>query len=99
MADGGQALRRQSTLKVRNVRIGRRRTSLRLESAMWDALQEISEREGVTQNELLTGIAQGQSESSFTASVRVFTLNYFRSLAAGAPGAEGQAAGHAAGHA
>lgn len=83
MADGGQVLRRQSTLKVRNVRIGRRRTSLRLESAMWDALQEISEREGVTQNELLTGIAQGQSESSFTASVRVFTLNYFRSLAAG----------------
>lgn len=81
MPDGGQVLRRQSTLKVRNVRIGRRRTSLRLETAMWEALQDIADRERITQNELLTEIAQGQSESSFTASVRVFTLNYFRRLA------------------
>ncbi len=85
MPDGGQTLRRQSTLKVRNVRIGRRRTSLRLETAMWDALQEVADLERITQNELLTEIAQGQSESSFTASVRVFTLNYFRALAGGGP--------------
>ena len=83
MPDGGQVLRRQSTLKVRNVRIGRRRTSLRLETAMWEALQDIADRERITQNELLTEIAEGQSESSFTASVRVFTLNYFRRLAGG----------------
>jgi len=81
MTNGIQALRRQSTLKVRNVRIGRRRTSLRLETAMWDALQEIADRERTSLNELLTGVAAGQSESSFTASVRVFTLAYFRGLA------------------
>lgn len=83
MTNGIQAMRRQSTLKVRNVRIGRRRTSLRLETAMWDALADIAEREQTTLNELLTGVAEGQSESSFTASVRVYTLAYFRGLANG----------------
>jgi len=78
MADGGQALRRRSTLKVRNVRIGRRRTSLRLEMAIWDALQDIAQREGQSLNELLTGVAAAQSESSFTASVRVHVLGYYR---------------------
>lgn len=81
MGDVNQAARGHSTLKVRNVRIGRRRTSLRLESAMWDALQDIAAREKIGLNELLTSVAEGRSESSFTASVRVFTLSYFRELA------------------
>lgn len=50
---------------------------------MWDALADIAEREQTTLNELLTSVAEGQSESSFTASVRVYTLAYFRGLANG----------------
>ncbi len=50
---------------------------------MWDALADIAEREHTTLNELLTSVAEGQSESSFTASVRVYTLAYFRGLATG----------------
>lgn len=50
---------------------------------MWDALQDIATREKMGLNELLTSVAEGRSKSSFTASVRVFTLGYFRQLAAG----------------
>jgi predicted DNA-binding ribbon-helix-helix protein len=81
MADDGRPLRRRSTLVMRNVRVGARRTSLRLESAVWEALGDIAEREGVPLNRLLTRIAGGQSESSFTASVRVYALGYYRGLA------------------
>jgi len=81
MADDGRVLRARSSLKMRNVRIGQRRTSLRLERPVWDALAEIVRRENTTLNLLLTRIADEQSESSFTASVRVYTLGYFRRMA------------------
>ena len=66
---------------MRNVRVGTRRTSLRLETAVWDALHDVARREGMPLNRLLTRIAGAQSESSFTASVRVFVLGYYRGLA------------------
>ena len=45
-----------STLVTRNVRIGGRRTSLRLEPALWDALDEVCQREGLTRHQLCTRI-------------------------------------------
>lgn len=81
MTSGMEATPRHSTLQIRNVRVKGRRTSLRLETAMWEALEDIAEREGRTMADLLTEVAAGQNESSFTASVRVFALCYFRALA------------------
>jgi len=81
MADDGRPLRRRSTLVMRNVRVGARRTSLRLETAVWEALQDIARREGLPLNRLLTRISGLQAESSFTASVRVYALGYYRGLA------------------
>lgn len=81
MADDGLPLGPRSSLMMRNVRVGAKRTSLRLERAIWDALGEIARREEMTLNRLLTRIAGQQSESSFTASVRVFALAYFRRVA------------------
>ena len=66
---------------MRNVRVGTRRTSLRLETAVWDALHDIARREGMPLNRLLTRIAGAQGESSFTASVRVYALGFYRGLA------------------
>ena len=48
----GRVVPGASTLVNRNVTIGRRRTSLRLEPAMWDALEEICRREEMSQHEL-----------------------------------------------
>ncbi|MCH6587852.1 MAG: ribbon-helix-helix domain-containing protein [Proteobacteria bacterium] len=70
-----------STLVNRNVHIRSRRTSLRLEPAMWDALDEICAREGVTEHELCTQIDGLDIASSLTASVRVFIVTYFRGAA------------------
>jgi predicted DNA-binding ribbon-helix-helix protein len=70
-----------STLVNRNVTIGRRRTSLRLEPAMWDALEEVCRREEMSQHELCAKIDERRLASSLTAAIRVFIVNYFRAAA------------------
>ena len=40
----------------RNVKVNGRRTSMRLEGEIWEALEEISERENLTINELCSQI-------------------------------------------
>ena len=70
-----------STLVNRNVTIGRRRTSLRLEPAMWDALEEICRREEMSQHEISAMIDERRRSSSLTAAIRVFIVNYFRAAA------------------
>ena len=77
----GRAVPGTSTLVNRNVTIGRRRTSLRLEPAMWDALEEICRREEMNQHELCERIDERRRASSLTAAIRVFIVNYFRAAA------------------
>lgn len=72
-----EVARAPSTLINRNVTVAGRRTSMRLEPAMWDALQEICVREGKSLNELVTEIDRKRSESSLTAAIRVHLLRYF----------------------
>jgi predicted DNA-binding ribbon-helix-helix protein len=70
--------RSASSLVARNVVVDGRRTSVRLEPAMWDAVREIAEREGKTVNALVTDIDRQRRESSLTAAIRVYALVYFR---------------------
>jgi predicted DNA-binding ribbon-helix-helix protein len=70
-----------STLVNRNVFIAGRRTSLRLEPAMWDGLAEICRRENMTIHELCGLIDQRRRASSLTAAIRVFIMTYFRAAA------------------
>ncbi len=77
----GRAVPGASTLVNRNVTIGRRRTSLRLEPAMWDALEEICRREEMSQHELCAVVDERRRASSLTAAIRVFIVNYFRAAA------------------
>lgn len=79
--DVGQALKGTSTLVNRNVFVGARRTSLRLEPAMWDALAEICRREDMTLHQVCALIDERRRASSLTAAIRVFIVNYFRSAA------------------
>ena len=72
---------RASTLVSRNVSINARRTSLRLEPSMWEALAEIARRENMTIHQLCTQVDARRHESSLTAAIRVFTLSYFRAAA------------------
>ena len=77
----GRGVYKMTTLQNRNVRIRGQRTSLRLEPAMWDALEEISRREGCSINEICTELEGIRGRSTRTAALRVFILHYFRTSA------------------
>ena len=70
-----------STLINRNVTVAGRRTSLRLEPAMWDALEEVARRERSTVHQICALVDARRSESSLTAAIRVFILGYYRAAA------------------
>ncbi|UUX51677.1 ribbon-helix-helix domain-containing protein [Nisaea acidiphila] len=70
-----------STLISKNVLVDGRRTSMRLEPAMWDALGQIAARENLTIHQIC-GIVNGHRvDTSLTSATRVFILGYFRVLA------------------
>jgi predicted DNA-binding ribbon-helix-helix protein len=75
-----------SSLVARNVRVAGRRTSVRLEPSMWEALQEVAEREGKTINDLVTEIDRVRPESTLTAAIRVHLLAYYRRAAGSGSG-------------
>ncbi len=68
-----------STLVSRNITVGGRRTSVRLEPEMWRDLKEISTRENCSIHELCTLISfRKNKRTSLTAAIRVFLMLYFR---------------------
>lgn len=80
----GEAMRRAAgtTLVGRNIRIDGRRTSVRLEPAMWNAFYEIGRREGRSIDELASDIARiKKHETSLTAAIRVFIMAYYKEAA------------------
>ena len=54
------------------------RTSVRLEPAMWDALQDIARRRQATIHDLVTLIDRDRTSSSLTAAIRVYIVDYYR---------------------
>jgi predicted DNA-binding ribbon-helix-helix protein len=70
-----------STLISRNISLADRRTSIRLEPEMWDAMHEICAREGRSVHEICTEIDRLRTQSGLTAGVRVYILTYFREAA------------------
>jgi predicted DNA-binding ribbon-helix-helix protein len=62
----------------RNVTIDGRRTSLRLESAIWHGLEEICRRERIDFQQICNLIEQNRDRASRTSALRIFIVNYFR---------------------
>jgi predicted DNA-binding ribbon-helix-helix protein len=71
-----------ANLVRRNVTIGGRRTSLRLEREFWVALEEVCRREGLSLHRLCTVIDRRRATVSRTSAVRSFVMAYFQSAAA-----------------
>ncbi len=67
-----------SRLVTRNVTINGHRTSLRLQTEIWDALGEICQREGMTLNDLCSLIDERCNGNSRTSAVRAFVVTYYR---------------------
>ena len=71
----------RSGLVNHNIVIDGRRTSVRLEPQMWDALNEIAWREGRKVHDICSEVDADRVQSTFSASLRVYILSYFRSAA------------------
>ena len=70
-----------SPLAIHNIVVGGHRTSVRLEPAMWDALQDIAHRRQVTVHDLVTDIDRSRTTSGLTAAIRVYIVNFYRAAA------------------
>lgn len=69
-----------SGLVSKNILINGRRTSVRLEPEMWNALRDIAAREKCTVHELcsLVNLCK-RPQSTLTAGIRVFLMLYYKS--------------------
>ncbi len=65
---------------IKNVRINGHRTSLRLEQAIWDVVDDICRREDITVHQLFTLIDYRRQGNSRTSAVRSFVVDYLRAL-------------------
>ncbi|WP_207462866.1 ribbon-helix-helix domain-containing protein [Azospirillum sp. SYSU D00513] len=65
-----------------NFIVAGRRTTLRLEKPMREALQEIARIEGMTVHEIVSAVDQGRADQrTRTSAVRMFVTDYFRAAA------------------
>lgn len=78
------AYRAQSPRVIRrNVRIRGRRTTIKLETGMWDALDEISTETGRSFEAICDEIAKTRDVTeNFTSELRLFILDYYRDAVA-----------------
>lgn len=69
-------------LKLRNVYVDGRRTSVRLEGDMWDALHEIALLECISIADLCGAIFDMKGpQTSFSSAIRSFLVTYYRQAA------------------
>ena len=69
-------------LNLHNIKVNGRRTSVRLETSMWDAFQDIAARENCSVHDIATVIAHRKSPAiTLTTAIRVFTLLYYKAAA------------------
>jgi predicted DNA-binding ribbon-helix-helix protein len=74
---------RVGTTISKNVFVGKQRTSVRLELVEWEALAEICEERNCRIRDLCLEISGNREEnSSFTSSLRIYMLTYYRNKAA-----------------
>ena len=65
--------------------VGTRRTSVRLEPVMWEALVDISDRQRRAVSALVTEIDRERSSLSLTAAIRVYIVRFYRAAVPATP--------------
>ena len=79
---GDEAGLSSSTLVSRNVTVAGRRTSVRMEPAMWQGFSDIATRERLSIHQIATAIERRKpAETSLTAAMRVFIRAYYKAAA------------------
>jgi len=80
--DAGDRRAASGGLVSRNVTIGRKRTSMRLEREMWDWLREVAAAHGLSIHRYCTMVDAGRPPmTSLTAAIRVEIARFYRDQA------------------
>ncbi|MCF4164033.1 ribbon-helix-helix domain-containing protein [Zavarzinia compransoris] len=65
-------------MRVKNIRINGHRTSVRLEPSLWDAVEDICRREGISLDDLCNRVAAERPGGNYTSNLRCWVVDYFR---------------------
>lgn len=65
-------------LLTRNVVIDGKRTTIRLESAIWDAVDDLCSRERMSRHDLCSRVEAGRDGLNRAQAIRAVVVNYFR---------------------
>ena len=76
-----QKAKPKARMRAFNVRVSGRRTTVGMEPEIWDAFNEICQREDCTANDICTSVNKVRGRSSLASALRVFIVTYFRRLA------------------
>ena len=87
----------KSPVVKRSIVVGGHKTSVSLEEPFWTSMKEISEELSVTLSELVSEIDTNRQQGNLSSAIRLFVLDHFKSLAAGATGESRPRSGHAQG--
>jgi predicted DNA-binding ribbon-helix-helix protein len=68
-------------LAIRNVFVGERRTTVRLDSVTWEALHDVAARQRRSIHEIVTEINAERADLSLTTSIRVYIVRFYQSAA------------------
>ena len=61
------------------IRIGKQRTSVRLDGEFWSAFEEIATRENLSIRELCQMVDERRGRHGLTSAIRTFVVSYYRS--------------------
>ena len=70
--------REVSATRQRFIRIGKRRTSVRLEDSLWQALRDIAAAEGIDIHILCTRLHASRGRGTYTSTLRIFIVDWMR---------------------
>jgi predicted DNA-binding ribbon-helix-helix protein len=74
----------KSLIVKHSIVIAGRRTTIGIETAFWAALKQIAKERGVTLTALVSTLDAERDSSNLASTLRVFVLDHYRKLAAGA---------------
>ena len=62
----------------RSIKVGTRRTSIRMEREFWDALDKIRQWRGLTMQQVLDQATDGDNDANRTASIKTWILAFYK---------------------
>jgi len=74
-----------SLIAIRNVYIEGRRTTVSLEDAFWNGLEEVAKSRCMTRLDLVEEINKARKHVNLSSALRLFVLNHYQERAKAAP--------------